>query len=154
MIIQKIEEVIDKHGVIKDNASPDLIEIRRNINMVRGKVNQSFGQALTHYNSLGYLDDIRESVIENRRVLAVLAMYRRKVKGSILGNSKTGSIAYIEPEAALKYSRELQHYEYEEREEIIRILRRLTNDIRPFHSLLSDYQESYRDWETDRKSVV
>lgn len=145
VIIQKIEEVIDKHGVIKDNASPDLIEIRRNINMVRGKVNQSFGQALTHYNSLGYLDDIRESVVENRRVLAVLAMYRRKVKGTILGNSKTGSIAYIEPEAALKYSRELQHYEYEEREEIIRILRRLTHDIRPFHSLLSDYQEYLSD---------
>ncbi|MEN9336753.1 MAG: Endonuclease MutS2 [Bacteroidota bacterium] len=141
IIIQKIEEVIDKHGVIKDNASPDLVDIRRNINAVRGKVNQSFGQALTHYNSLGYLDDIRESVVENRRVLAVLAMYRRKVKGSILGSSKTGSIAYIEPEAALKYSRELQHYEYEEREEIIRILRRLTNEIRPFHSLLSEYQE-------------
>jgi DNA mismatch repair protein MutS2 len=62
----------------------------------RGKVNQSFGTALTHYNSLGYLDDIREFV-QNRRVLAVLAMYRRKVKGSIMGSSKTGSIAYIEP---------------------------------------------------------
>lgn len=139
-IIQKVDEVIDKYGVIKDNASPDLVNIRRNINMVRGKVNQSFGQALTHYNSLGYLDDIKESVVENRRVLAVLAMYRRKVKGSILGSSKTGSIAYIEPEATLKYSRELQNYEYEEREEIIRILKRLTNELRPFASLLTDYE--------------
>lgn len=139
-IIQKVDEVIDKYGVIKDNASPDLVTIRRNINMVRGKVNQSFGQALTHYNSLGYLDDIKESVVENRRVLAVLAMYRRKVKGSILGSSKTGSIAYIEPEATLKYSRELQNYEYEEREEIIRILKRLTNELRPFASLLTDYE--------------
>lgn len=103
-IIQKIDEIVDKYGEIKDNASVDLVEIRRNMNIVRGKVNQSFGQALSQYNSLGYLDEIKESIVENRRVLAVLAMYRKKVKGSILGNSKTGSIAYIEPEATLRYS--------------------------------------------------
>ncbi len=139
-IIQKIDEVVDKYGVIKDNASPDLINIRRDMSVVRGKVNQSFGQALSSYNSLGYLDEIKESFVDNRRVLAVLAMYRRKVKGSILGSSKTGSIAYIEPEATLKYSRELNNLEYEEREEITRILKKLSNDIRPYIDLLKEYQ--------------
>jgi DNA mismatch repair protein MutS2 len=145
IIIQKIDEVVDKYGVIKDNASPDLINIRRDMSSVRGKVNQSFGTALSQYNSLGYLDDIKESFVENRRVLAVLAMYRRKVKGSILGSSKTGSIAYIEPEATLKYSRELSNLEYEEREEITRILKKLSNDIRPFINLLNQYQDFLSD---------
>ena len=145
IIIQKIDEVVDKYGVIKDNASPDLINIRRDMSSVRGKVNQSFGTALSQYNSLGYLDDIKESFVENRRVLAVLAMYRRKVKGSILGSSKTGSIAYIEPEATLKYSRELSNLEYEEREEITRILKKLSNDIRPFINLLKQYQDFLSD---------
>jgi DNA mismatch repair protein MutS2 len=54
-----IDIVVDKYGEIKDNASPDLLNIRRDMNAVRGKVNQSFGMALTQYNSLGYLDDIR-----------------------------------------------------------------------------------------------
>ncbi len=144
-IIQKIDEVVDKYGVIKDNASPDLINIRRDMSVVRGKVNQSFGQALSSYNSLGYLDDIKESFVDNRRVLAVLAMYRRKVKGSILGSSKTGSIAYIEPEATLKYSRELNNLEYEEREEITRILKKLSNDIRPYIDLLKAYQDFLSD---------
>lgn len=144
-IIQKVDEVVDKYGVIKDNASPDLINIRRDMSVVRGKVNQSFGTALTQYNSLGYLDEIKESFVENRRVLAVLAMYRRKVKGSILGSSKTGSIAYIEPEATLRYSRELSNLEYEEREEITRILKKLTNDIRPYKELLIQYQEFLSD---------
>jgi len=139
-IVQKIDEVVDKFGIIKDNASPDLINIRRDMSLVRGKVNQSFGSALTQYNALGYLDEIKESFVENRRVLAVLAMYRRKVKGSILGSSKTGSIAYIEPEATLRYSRELSNLEYEEREEITRILKKLTNDIRPYKELLNQYQ--------------
>jgi DNA mismatch repair protein MutS2 len=144
-IIQKIDEIVDKYGEIKDNASPDLINIRRDMNLVRGKVNQSFGQAMSQYNSLGYLDEIKESFVENRRVLAVLAMYRRKVKGSILGSSKTGSIAYIEPEATLRFSRELSNLEYEEREEVTRILKKLSNDIRPFLELLKQYQEFLSD---------
>jgi DNA mismatch repair protein MutS2 len=144
-IIQKIDEVVDKYGEIKDNASPELLTVRRDMNLVRGKVNQSFGQALNQYNSLGYLDDIKESFVENRRVLAVLSMYRRKVKGSILGSSKTGSIAYIEPEATLRYSRELGNLEYEEREEITRILKKLSNDIRPFIDLLWMYQDFLSD---------
>lgn len=144
-IIQKIDEVVDKYGIIKDNASPDLINIRRDMSVVRGKVNQSFGMAMSQYHSLGYLDDIKESFVENRRVLAVLAMYRRKVKGSILGSSKTGSIAYIEPEATLRYSRELSNLEYEEREEITRILKKLSNDIRPFLDLIKQYQDFLSD---------
>lgn len=145
IIVQLIDAVVDKFGEIKDNASPDLIHIRREMQLVRGKVNQSFGTALSQYNGLGYLDDIRESVMENRRVLAVLAMYRRKVKGSVLGSSKTGSIVYIEPEATLRYSRELSNLEYEEREEIVRILKQLTQSIRPFKELLIAYQEFLSD---------
>ncbi len=139
-LILRIDEVVDKYGEIKDNASPALVGIRREMNNVRIKVNQSFGSAMTHYNSQGYLDDIKESFVQNRRVLAVLAMYRKKVKGSILGSSKTGSIAYIEPEATLQYSRELSNLEYEEKEEITRILKMLSNIIRPFVPLLNQYQ--------------
>ena len=144
-IISSIDDVVDKYGEIKDNASPELLNIRRDMNLVRGKVNQSFGMAMTQYNSLGYLDDIKESFVNNRRVLAVLAMYRRKVKGSIMGSSKTGSIAFIEPEATLKYSRELSNLEYEEKEEITRILKQLSNTIRPFLPLLIQYQDFLSD---------
>jgi len=144
-IVALIEDVVDKYGEIKDNASVDLLNIRRNMNSVRGKVNQSFGIALTQYNSLGYLDDIKESFVQNRRVLAVLSMYRRKVKGSILGSSKTGSIAYIEPETTLNYSRELSNLEYEEKEEITKILRYLTDRMRPYLSLIKEYQEFLSD---------
>lgn len=139
-ILKEIENVVDKYGEIKDSASLDLLTIRKSINLVRGKINQSFGAALSQYNGAGYLDDIRETVVENRRVLAVIAMHRRKVKGNVMGQSKTGSIIYIEPEATLRYSRELNNLEYEEREEIVRILKRLTNTIRPFKNTLYEYQ--------------
>ncbi len=144
-VTKSIEEIVNKFGEIKDDASPDLVNIRRSINVVRGKINQSFGMALSQFNSLGYLDDIKETVVDNRRVLAVQAMYRKKVKGSILGNSKTGSIAYIEPETTLKYSRELNNLEFEEREEIMRILRMLSSSIRPYAHLISKYQDFLSD---------
>lgn len=141
IILQHIDQVLDKYGEIKDNASLDLANIRKNINIVRGKINQSFGMALSQYNSAGYLDDIRETIVDNRRVLAVLAMHRRKVKGSVMGQSKTGSIVYMEPESTSRFSRELSNYEYEEREEIMRILRNLTTTIRPFADELVMFQE-------------
>lgn len=144
-IINLIDAVVDKYGEIKDNATPDLLHLRRDMQVVRGKVNQSFGAAMSQYNGLGYLDEIKESFVQNRRVLAVMAMYRRKVKGSILGSSKTGSIAYIEPEATLNYSRELSNLEYEEQEELTRILKQLTNSIRPHLELLIAYQDFLSD---------
>ncbi|SFJ49858.1 endonuclease MutS2 [Myroides guanonis] len=140
-ILKEIDAIFDKYGEIKDQASLDLSNIRKQINLVRGKINQSFGSALSQYISSGYLDDIKETVVENRRVLAVLAMYRRKVKGTVLGQSKTGSIVYMEPEASMRYSRELNNLEYEEREEIIRILKVLTNVIRPYRELILNYQD-------------
>jgi len=140
-IPKEIDKVIDRFGEVKDKASDKLFDIRRQMNQVKGKISQSFASALNLYHGSDYLDDIRESVYENRRVLAVKAMYRRKIKGAVMGNSKTGSIVYIEPEATLKYSRELNNLEFDEKEEIQRILNQLTTEIRPFASLLSEYQE-------------
>jgi len=144
-VLKSIDKVVDKYGELKDDASPELQNIRREMSLVKGKINQSFAMALSQYNGMGYLDDIKESVVENRRVLAVLAAYRRKVKGSILGSSKTGSITYIEPEATLRYSRELNNLEYEEKEEAKRILKHLSDTIRPYVPLLYDYQDFLTD---------
>ncbi|MCR8668169.1 DNA mismatch repair protein MutS [Aestuariibaculum sp. M13] len=141
IVIDKINSIIDRFGDIKDNASDKLYELRQSINKVKGQINSSFVTALNAYHSSEYLDDIRESVLENRRVLAVKAMYRRKVKGTILGSSKTGSIVYMEPEATQKYTRELNNLEYEEKEEITRILKEVTEYIRPFVELFAKYQE-------------
>lgn len=136
-----IDSVIDKFGEIKDNASSNLQNIRSQMVAVKGKINQSFASALNTYHASELLDEIRESVVDNRRVLAVKSMYRKKVKGAVMGTSKTGSIIYIEPEATLRYSRELSNLEFEEREEIQKILNDLTNQIRPYSEDLYAYQD-------------
>ena len=141
VIITEIDQVVDRFGDVKDDASPELFKLRQAINKVRGKISTSFNAALNRYHQQDYLDDIRESVVDNKRVLAVKAMYRKKVKGSILGGSKTGSIVYIEPETTLQHSRELNNLEYDEKEEIIKILKELTDYLRLHLPLLKDYQQ-------------
>ena len=140
VIPDAINTVINRFGEIKDDASMELGIIRRQLKGIQGRINQSFIAALSHFNTLGFLDDIKETVIDNRRVLAVTAMHRKKVKGSLLGNSKTGSIAYIEPQGTLQLTRELQELQYKEREEVVKILKNLTAFIRDYQPLLEHYQ--------------
>lgn len=137
---EEINSKLNKYGEIKDEASHELGTIRRRLNVVKGKINSSFTKALTSYSQNDYLDEIRESVVENRRVLAVRAMYRKKVRGAVLGTSKTGSIVYIEPQETLEYTNELTNLIYEEDEEIKRILKAMTEFMRPHKELLKSYQ--------------
>ena len=139
-IPKEVDRVIDRFGEVRNQASDSLAVIRKQMDQVRGKISQSFGSAMSKYQSSGFLDDIKETVVSNRRVLAVKAMYRRKVKGSLLGSSKTGSIVYIEPQAVVQYSQEMENLIYDEQEEIDRILRELTNWMRPHEELLANYQ--------------
>ncbi len=138
-IIDDIKKVISPYGEVVDNASPELRKIRRSISGLNGKIGQSFSSALSKAKASGYLDDIKESIIDNHRVLAVLAMYRKKVTGSLLGSSKSGNIVYIAPQATLTYQRELQNLEYEEKQEVIRILKTLSHKIRPYSALLESH---------------
>ena len=138
-ISNAIHKIITSYGEVANNASPQLKEIRKDIAKIRGKIGESFTRDLSKYAAAGFLDDIRESVIDNHRVLAVLAMHRRKVKGNFLGASKSGNIVYIAPQATLNYDRELQNLIYEEQQEVTKILKELASEIKPFVPLLHSY---------------
>ncbi len=140
-ISEEINKKINKYGEVKDNASENLSAIRSRLKIVKGKINSSFSKALIHYSQQDYLDDIRETIVDNRRVLAVKAMYRKKIRGTVLGNSKTGSLVYMEPQETLEYANELSNLIYEELEEIKRILKELTEFVRPYKSILESYQD-------------
>lgn len=140
-IPERINFVFDKFGEIRDAASGSLQQIRRQMLGLKSKINQSFSAAMQRYQTAEFLDEIRESIVDNRRVLAVKAMHRKKIKGAVLGASKTGSIVYIVPEASLAYSTQLSNLLFEEQEEIFKILNRLTLDIKPYREELFKCQD-------------
>lgn len=138
-IVNAVKKIVTPYGEVADTASPLLKQIRKEIGGIRSKIGASFSRALSGAASSGYLADIKETIVDNQRVLAVQAMHRRKVKGSLLGSSKSGNIVYIAPQSTLNFSRELQNLEYDEKQEIIRILKELSNELRPYRELLNEY---------------
>ncbi|MEP2935411.1 MAG: DNA mismatch repair protein MutS [Gilvibacter sp.] len=140
-IVKEIEGIVDIHGQIKDDASSLLKEIRTDLKRVKSKIGSSFTHALKQALASDHLDEIKESIVDGTRVLAVKAMHRRKVKGRVLGSSKTGSIVYIQPQATLEYANELSNLIYDQDQEVKKILSELTEFMRPFGETLAAQQE-------------
>lgn len=138
--VRHIDSILDRFGQVKDNASEELLHLRKSILKVKSSINKSFSQALSRCAQADYLDEIRESVVDNKRVLAVKAMHRKKVKGVVMGQSKTGSIVYIEPQQTLEYAQELSALMYQEIEEVKRLLKWLTDALRPYISEITQYE--------------
>lgn len=103
-IVKLIDQVFNKFGEIKDDASPELKIVRDRLRHLNGRITELFNKSMSYHSD--YLDDIRESVVGNRRVLAVKSALRKRVKGQFLGTSKTGSITFIEPESVQNPRRE------------------------------------------------
>lgn len=128
-IKKRIEKVFTPRRFIRSNASALLAEIREQISKKRSQVDKHFQETMSHYVHLGFLDDIRESFADGVSLLAVSSEYKRKVKGQVRAQSKTGSITFIEPEKCISLNRELSHLYQEEKEEIRRVLQELTSDL-------------------------
>ena len=139
--VAAINLIIDRYGLIRNDASDQLKSIRKDLGRVKTQINASFNRALNRYHQAELLDEIRETVVDNRRVLAVKSMYRKKIKGAVLGQSRTGSIVYIEPQETLEYATQWSQLLFDEQEEIKRILKSLTETIRPHQQALEELQD-------------
>ena len=140
-IINKISSIINSFDEVKDKASTELFTIRNNIKKLKNLITINFNKSLSNYNNLGFLDEIKESIYDNIRVLAVKAMHRRKIKGQIVGASKTGSIIFIEPQNIADHSLELKNLFFDEKEEVRKILSDLTDFLRPYLYLFETHQK-------------
>ena len=153
-ISQVIDEVLSTNGTIKDKASQVLFIIRQEKSKTARELEKVFNQALSQYRKLKYLADIQETVSNGRRVLAVKAEYKRKIKGVVHDISESGQTAYIEPNSALQLSNELVNLEQDERTEIQRILRELTARVRPHVPLLYQYESILQQLDFARAKAV
>lgn len=135
-----INSVFDQKGAIKEDASPLLSEICQNIATLRVKINRNFEKELRKYDKEGYLGEIKETFISERRVLSVISSHKRQIKGSVLGSSKTGSLTFIEPFINIDFNNELELLIDDKRKEIYRILKELTQKLSEHLALVKTYQ--------------
>lgn len=134
-----IMAVFDEKGDIRPDASPDLQRIRREIVAKNRDLDVTFRHIVQDFRSKGWLADTSESIRNGRRVLTVQAEHKRKIKGIIHDESDTGRTIYIEPEAITGINNDLLDLEHEERREIFRILKALSDQIRPYGPVLLQY---------------
>lgn len=139
-IINAIDEVLDKKGGIKDDASPRLLEIRQRIVTVQRQSNNNFDRELRKWLKKGYLSDTKEAFFEGKRQLAVISSYKRSVPGHVSGSSKTGGVTYIEPESTFQLNNEIEQLQDDERSEIFIILKELTAHMVVHLPLIKAYQ--------------
>jgi len=141
-LIFQIEQTIDENGQVRSSASKKLGEIRKLLYSEKVKAKKKFDGIIRRYKKLGWLRDFDESYYNNRRVLAVEAEYKRKIKGIIHGISETGKSAFIEPIEMIDINNQVAGLEQEEIIEINRILLALTASVAIYLPDILHYNQS------------
>jgi len=132
-VIDSIDRIIDKHGIVRDNASPRLKEIRNEHASKSAHVSKRLNSILRQAQADGLVDtDTPVSIRNGRGVIPVNAYNKRKIRGLIHDQSASGKTVYIEPEEIVEINNEIIELEYEERREIVRILTAFADNIRPY----------------------
>ena len=131
-IIALIDNVLDRFGEVKDNASPALKEIRDDIRQATGSINGIVRRIIAHCRQEGIVDDDTAAVIrDGRLVVPVPSRDKRRINGIIHDISSTGQTVFIEPAEAVEANNRIRQLQFDEQREIARILATLTDDIRP-----------------------
>ncbi len=132
VIIQQIDQIIDKFGHIRDNASPELLNIRRELAKTNGSVSRILNSILRTAQSDGIVDkDAAPTMRDGRLVIPVAPGLKKKISGIVHDESATGRTVFVEPTEAVEANNKIRELEIEERKEIIRILSKMAQRIRP-----------------------
>ena len=131
-LITLIDRVLDRYGKMRDNASPELARIRKEIAASQGSVSRALNAILRQAQAEGILEkDAAPTMREGRLVLPVPPAYKRKIGGIVHDESATGKTVFIEPQQVVEANNRIRELEGEERRERIRILMAITAEIRP-----------------------
>ena len=131
-LIASIDKILDRYGKMRDNASPELARLRKEISASQGSVSRALNAILRQAQAEGILDkDAAPTMREGRLVLPVPPAYKRKIGGIVHDESATGKTVFIEPQQVVEANNRIRELEGEERRERIRILLEITAQLRP-----------------------
>ncbi|WP_099465126.1 endonuclease MutS2 [Parabacteroides provencensis] len=140
-LIGKIDTILDKFGKVKDNASPTLAQIRKDITSTMSGISRSLQSILRSAQSEGVVDkDVTPTMRDGRLMIPVAPAFKRKIKGIVHDESASGKTVFIEPEVVVEANNRIRELEGDEKREIIRILTEFTNTVRP---IAPDILQSY-----------
>lgn len=131
-LIQRIDQLIDKFGNIRDSASVDLARIRSELAKTEGSVSRTLYSILRLAQSEGLVEkDVNPTLRDGRLVIPVAPGLKRRIKGIVHDESATGRTVYIEPAEVVEANNRIRELEAEEKREIIRILKEFSVVLQP-----------------------
>ena len=132
LLVQRISQIIDKFGKMRDNASPELLQIRRELARLEGSISRTLYGILRAAQGEGLVEkDVTPTLRDGRLVIPVAPGLKRKISGIVHDESATGRTVYIEPTEVVEANNKIRELENEERREIIRILTDFAKKVRP-----------------------
>ncbi len=130
---ERIDAILDKYGKIRDNATAELAAIRKEILSLQSGISRKLQAILKQGQQEGWVEEGAAIAIrDGRAVIPVPSFNKRKLKGIVFDESATGKTSYVEPAEIVELNNEIRELENRERREIIKILTRFSNEIRPY----------------------
>lgn len=131
-LVQRIDTILDKFGKIKDSASPQLADIRRELSCTEGSISRTLNGILRAAQSEGLVEkDVTPAIRDGRLVIPVSQGLKRKIRGIVHDESASGKTVFIEPAEVVEANNRIRELEADERREIIRILTEFAKLVRP-----------------------
>lgn len=132
LVIGGIDKILDKFGRVKDSASPDLARIRKEILNTTSSISRNLQSIMRAAQSEGIVDkDQSPTMRDGRLMIPVSPAFKRKIKGIVHDESASGKTVFIEPAEVVEANNRVRELEGEERREVVRILTRFTDELRP-----------------------
>ena len=141
-LVARIDQILDKFGHIRDTASSELAQIRRELARTESSISRTLNAILHSAQAEGVVEkDVAPTLRDGRLVIPVIPGLKRKIKGIVLDESATGKTVFVEPTEVVEANNKVRELKSEERHEIIRILTEFTNNVRPHvKELLRGYE--------------
>jgi DNA mismatch repair protein MutS2 len=133
----KLDRAIDEEGQVRDNASPALKRIRRDLKGSEGELIKLLERAMAKLEPHQRVADTSVTVRNGRFVIPVRKGAQGTVGGIVHDASATGGTLFIEPPAAVDAGNKIRELQSEEVEEVQRILAQLSDEVRPFRDDLA-----------------
>ena len=141
-ILNRLDQLLDRYGELRDNASPELARLRQELRKAEGTVARAIDRILRQAQADGLIDkDAAPTLREGRLVLPVAPAYKRKIGGIVHDESASGKTVYIEPQQVIEANNHIRELEGAERRERIRLLIEFSTELRPLLSDLMQVQQ-------------
>lgn len=138
---KELTNALDEYGEVHNRASNELANIRRQLSQQKQQLDQTLNNILKQAVSKGLASDEGATLRNGRMVIPIRAEHKRKMDGFVHDVSATGQTVYLEPVQALNINNEIRRLQSAEKQEIERILKQLTDQVRSNSKAISaNYQ--------------